>query len=90
MFENPDDLTVYTKPGCPWCIAVTSYLQNGGYEFTEVDVVSSEKQFRKMEEISGQTLAPTLAYGDHVLPDCGVPELKKFLSNHNILPPVSL
>ncbi len=90
MPQDPNELTVYSKPGCPWCIGVTSYLQNLGYEFNEIDVLSSEKQFQTMVELSGQTLAPTVVYGDHVLADCGVPELKKFLKHHDIQPPVGI
>ncbi len=87
---DSNELTVYVKPGCPWCIGVTSHLQNLGYEFSEIDVLGNEKHFKEMEDISGQTLAPTVVYGDHVLADCGVPELKKFLKHHDIQPPVAL
>ena len=81
-----NELKVYIKPGCPWCVGVTSYLQNENYEFLEIDVLASDKAMEEMEEVSGQTLAPTVTYGDLVVADCGVPELKKFLRTNEITP----
>jgi len=86
MNSQSPELLVYIKPGCPWCIGVTSFLQNEGYEFVELDVYASDKAYDEMKRISGQTFAPTIAYGDLVLADCGVKELKRFLREHDLQP----
>ncbi|MEM7013407.1 MAG: glutaredoxin family protein [Verrucomicrobiota bacterium] len=78
------ELKVYVKPGCPWCIGVTAYLRNEGYEFSEIDVLASEKAYEEMQKLSGQTMTPTLTFGELLLADAGVPELKKWLKSHAI------
>ena len=84
--SEPQELTVYIKPGCPWCIGVTAHLRNEGYEFSEIDVLASDKAMTEMKELSGQSLTPTLTFGEHLLADAGVPELKKWLKKNEITP----
>ena len=89
MSEPSNDLPtmkVYIKPGCPWCIGAIAHLQNEGYDFRQIDVLHSEEAMSEMRELSGQTLAPTLTYGDLLLADFGVPELEAFLDEHGIEP----
>ncbi|MFT5465677.1 MAG: glutaredoxin [Verrucomicrobiales bacterium] len=81
---EPNELMVYFKPGCPWCIGVISHLKNEGFEFSEIDVLASEKAMEEMTSLSGQTLTPTLKLGELVLADAGVPELKKWLKKNSI------
>ncbi len=87
--EDPTILNVYVKPGCPWCVSAVQHLKEEGYHFNEIDVIADDAMFEEMEEISGQTLAPTMRVGtndDLILADFGVDELKEFLSKHNIYP----
>ena len=79
-------LKVYVKPGCPWCLDVVADLRAKGYAFEEINVIADRNAFAEMKRISGQTLAPTVSYGDLILPDCGVPELRAFLGTHAIVP----
>lgn len=85
--EDLAELRLYIKPGCPWCIAAEEFLSGQGYRYTRLDVLSDPALFAEMESISGQTLAPTMTYGDLLLADFGVPELEKFLAEHDIEPP---
>ncbi|MDA7598006.1 glutaredoxin [bacterium] len=85
--DSPDILNVYVKPGCPWCINVVQFLKEEEYEFKEIDVLANDEKFAEMEEISGQTFAPTLRVGtnnEKILADFGVDELKAFLAEHKI------
>ena len=77
-------MTVYIKPGCPWCIDVEAYLQKNGYEYERVDVIADRAAFEKMKEIIGQTSAPSMTVGDLKLADFGVEELVPFLKEHNL------
>ena len=77
---------LYVKSGCPWCVEAVDFLKSQGYPFEEIDVRRNPEAFKKMIEISGQSLAPTLAAGELVLPDFGVPELEAFLDRHGITP----
>ncbi|NNE90675.1 MAG: glutaredoxin family protein [Verrucomicrobiales bacterium] len=87
--DDSQILNVYVKPGCPWCINVIQFLKENGYRFKEIDVIADETKMAEMEEISGQTFAPTMRVGkndDLVLADFGVDELKLFLDQHGIGP----
>lgn len=83
--ENPQ-MKVYIKPGCPWCIAAVNWLDDEGYDYNKVDVISNADAFNEMRELSGQTLAPTMTYGSLLLADFGVPELEEFVEKHGIVP----
>ncbi|NJC40935.1 glutaredoxin 3 [Brevundimonas alba] len=43
------DVVIYTKPGCPYCIAAKSLLDKKGAEFTEI--VASNDPAKKQEMI---------------------------------------
>ncbi len=79
-------LKVYVKPGCPWCVQVVGELRAKGFAFEEIDVIADRNAFAEMKRLSGQSLAPTITYGELVLADCGVPELRAFLQKHGIHP----
>ena len=83
--ENPQ-MIVYIKPGCPWCISAVAWLEDEGYDFTKSDVINNAEAFDEMVELSGQSLAPTMTYGNLLLADFGVPELEKFVEDHGIEP----
>ncbi|MAS93318.1 MAG: NrdH-redoxin [Verrucomicrobiales bacterium] len=83
MSDDPT-FKVYVKPGCPWCTQAISYLDKEGYEYEAIDVISNPDKFAEMEEISGQTYAPTLTYGDLMLADFGVDELIPFLEENGL------
>ncbi|MEN8773061.1 MAG: glutaredoxin family protein [Akkermansiaceae bacterium] len=77
-------MTVYIKPGCPWCIEVEAYLKKNGYEYEHIDVTSDRQAFARMKEIFGLTSAPSMTVGDLKLADFGVEELVPFLKEHNL------
>jgi glutaredoxin 3 len=79
-------LKLYIKPGCPWCVMAEDWLQAKGYRYETINVRSDPRLMDEMMRISGQTLAPTLAVGDLVLPDFGPDELAVFLKRHSITP----
>ena len=85
MSENPE-LKVYNKPGCPWCSEAIAWLKQNGFAFTPLDVYADPSLYEEMREISGQSKAPTLTYGDLLLADFGVDELVPFLEEHGIHP----
>jgi glutaredoxin 3 len=79
-------ITLYVKPGCPWCRVAEDYLDKHGYKYIKVDVRRDPVAMGELRRISSQTFAPTLVIGDLVLPDFGPDELEDFLKKHNILP----
>ncbi len=80
-------MKVFIKPGCPWCVDAVNFLRNEGYAFEEIDVIADPVAFHEMEQLSGQTKAPTLVTEEkQVLPDFDVDELKAFFNEHGITP----
>ncbi len=79
-------LQLYVKTWCPWCIKAIAMLDQLGYSYEQIDVEASEAAYRKMIELSGQRLTPTLVVGEKVLPDFGPSELTAFLEEHGIRP----
>mgnify|MGYP001235461477 CR=1 FL=1 len=85
--SSENQLIVYIKPGCPWCVDAVAYLKREGFTFEEVDVMSDPEQYCYMQKISGQTCAPTLTCGDLILADFDVDEMTEFFNEHNITAP---
>ena len=79
------NIIVYTKTGCPWCIAVTEFLNAKEISFEEKEVRENPDFMREMEELSGQTKAPTIVIDGKVYPDSDIDELKKALEERGIL-----
>lgn len=80
-------MKLYVKTWCPWCVDAIGWLKSRGYAFEQVDVEADPAHYRRMIEISGQRLTPTLELpGGDVLPDFDVRQLEKFLAAHSIHP----
>jgi len=73
-------LIIYTKTGCPWCIAVTDFLVKEGITFEERNVTEHPEYFTEMEQKSGQTKAPTIELNGVVYGDSDVDELMRLLT----------
>lgn len=71
---------LYIKPGCPWCREAVAYLQHNGVDYDVRDVTRSTADYQRMIAVSGQTLTPTLEYGEFVVADFSVDELLDALS----------
>lgn len=59
------EITVYTKPGCPYCSAATSLLKRKDADFTEI--VASNDPEKKQEMIKrsgGRMTFPQIFIGD--------------------------
>ncbi len=79
-------LKLYVKTWCPWCIRAKKMLDERGYRYEEIDVEASRAAYAEMIRLSGQSLTPTLAVGEKILPDFGPDELAAFLARHGIEP----
>lgn len=80
-------MKLYIKPWCPWCIDAVAWLEERGYVFEKIDVLSDRAAYDHMRKISGQSLTPTLETSDgKVLPDFDVRQLETFLRSNEILP----
>ena len=65
-------------------MSAKAYLDQAGFRYEEIDVLSDGEAYGEMIRLSGQTYTPTLVIGDLVLGDFGPDELERFLQLHDI------
>ena len=80
------ELKLYSREWCSWCIDAKDYLTERGYKFTEIDVGDDRAAYEEMKEVSDQTYVPTFVAGENVLANFDTDQLEKFLSQHQIKP----
>ena len=62
-----DKVTIYTKPGCPYCAAAKDDLQRRGIGYTEHNVKAEAAALRRMLELNGNRRhVPTLVQNGQV------------------------
>ncbi len=66
---------LYVKRGCPWCQDALAFFSRKGVEVEIRDVSASPAHMQRLIEVSGQSLCPTLEYGEFIVPDFSVNEL---------------
>ena len=76
---------LYVKDGCPWCVEVLEYFDSHRLPYEKVTVSGDPAAMQAMEDLSGQSKAPTMDWDGEVLADFGVDELVPFLKRHNAL-----
>ena len=88
ILKMANELTLYSREWCSWCIDAKEYLSERGYKFTEIDVGRDREAYEEMRELSDQTYVPTLAVGegDKVLANFDTDQLEQFLTEHQIQP----
>jgi glutaredoxin 3 len=63
-------VTIYTKPYCPYCIRAVSLLEKKGIEFTEIEAAFDPEKRAEMMQRSGRTTFPQIFVGDHHIGGC--------------------
>jgi glutaredoxin 3 len=54
-------VTIFTKPGCPYCAAAKDDFQRQGVRYVEHNVKADKKALRRMLELNGgQRRVPTI------------------------------
>lgn len=60
-------VTIYTKPGCPYCAAAKDDLQQRGVAYTEHNVKADPAALGRMLDLNGNRRhVPTIVQGDQV------------------------
>lgn len=78
-------IIVYIKTGCPWCIAVTDFLDEKGIAYEKQNVTEDQALFEEMQMKSGQMKAPTLEIDGVIYGDSDVDELKRILLEKGVV-----
>lgn len=65
------DVTIYTKPYCPYCIRAVSLLEKKGIAFTEIEAAfDPEKRQEMMRRAGGRATFPQIFVGDRHIGGC--------------------
>lgn len=63
-------VTIYTKPYCPYCIRAVSLLEKKGVEFTEIEAAFDPEKRQEMMQRSGRTTFPQIFIDDRHIGGC--------------------
>ena len=64
-------ITIYTKPYCPYCIRAISLLEKKGVEFTEIEAAfDPEKRQEMIQRAPGRATFPQIFIGDRHIGGC--------------------
>ncbi|MES2721789.1 MAG: glutaredoxin 3 [Pseudomonadota bacterium] len=64
-------VTIYTKPFCPYCVRAVSLLEKKGVEFTEIEAAfDPEKRQEMMRRSNGRATFPQIFIGEEHIGGC--------------------
>lgn len=64
------EVTIYTKPYCPYCIRAVDLLEKKGVAFTEIEAAFDAGKRQEMMQRSGRATFPQIFIGDHHIGGC--------------------
>jgi glutaredoxin 3 len=65
------DVTIYTKPSCPYCLRALSLLRKKGVEFTEIEAAfDPEKRQEMIARANGRATFPQIFIGEQHIGGC--------------------
>ena len=73
-----ENVRLYVKPFCGWCVEVREWLEGNNISYQFFDVTSDRSALDAMIKISNQRLAPVIDVDGKVLADFGAEELARF------------
>ena len=79
---TPKIIRLFVKPWCPWCIEAESWFKARGWEYDRLNVTDDHSARLEMQELTGQTLAPSAEIDGHVIPDFDTGQLEHFLKQN--------
>ncbi|CAN7268672.1 glutaredoxin 3 [Phenylobacterium sp. LjRoot219] len=63
-------VTIYTKPYCPYCVRALALLEEKGVEFTEIEAGFDPEKKQEMMRRSGRMTFPQIFIGDQHIGGC--------------------
>ncbi|MDO8901854.1 MAG: glutaredoxin 3 [Phenylobacterium sp.] len=64
------NVTLYTKPYCPYCVRAMALLEKKGVEFTEIEAAFDPEKRQEMNRRSGRNTFPQIFIGDRHIGGC--------------------
>ncbi len=67
MEATQSKVTIYTKPGCPYCIAALKDLEERNVSYEEISTEGNPKALEEVKRLSdGKGIVPILVSGDEI------------------------
>ena len=79
------ELTAYLKTQCGWSKGVRAILEKYDIPFTEKDIMMNPNYRLEMEQVSGQSLSPTVIVNGVLLPDISGEELESYMLQNGLV-----
>ena len=64
MLESPSMITIYTKTGCPHCVAAVKDYTSRGLEFRIVNLSVESKRIPEIVKLTGKRIVPVIVEED--------------------------
>ena len=64
------NVTIYTKPYCPFCIRAVDLLEKKGVDFTEIEAAFDPDKRQEMIQRSGRATFPQIFIGERHIGGC--------------------
>ena len=64
------NVTIYTKPYCPYCIRAVDLLEKKGVAFTEIEAAFDPDRRQEMIQRSGRATFPQIFIGERHIGGC--------------------
>mgnify|MGYP005752042287 FL=1 len=64
------NVTIYTKPYCPYCIRALDLLEKKGVDFTEIEAAFDPEKRQEMNQRSGRNTFPQIFIGERHIGGC--------------------
>ncbi|MHB8793609.1 MAG: Uxx-star family glutaredoxin-like (seleno)protein [Thermoleophilia bacterium] len=62
----PEDVVIFTKPGCPYCAAAKADMAEKGIQYNERDVTSDPSVKEEAIRLAGQAAVPVIVRNGEV------------------------
>ncbi|MFK4824799.1 glutaredoxin 3 [Paenochrobactrum sp. BZR 588] len=64
------DVTIYTRPGCPYCTKAKALLSQKNVAFNEINAGATPELRAEMQQKSGRNTFPQIFVGDYHVGGC--------------------
>lgn len=64
------NVTIYTKPYCPYCIRALDLLEKKGVDFIEIEAAFDPEKRQEMNQRSGRNTFPQIFIGERHIGGC--------------------
>lgn len=75
------DIRLFTKQGCPHCVAAKDWLQQHGCPFDVLEITKDVQLLREWRELSGGVGVPVLAHGRDLVIGFSPERYEQFLTS---------